>query len=124
MAGKKNKIELNDFLNKVVTKIVSKLDIDEILLFGSYAKGQETDCSDIDIAVISPEFDSGKSMYSNAMKIYDRTDLIEPYLQLVPVASDRFYNETFIDPGFIKSIKETGKRIYSREQGMSLSVND
>ncbi len=120
MAGKKNKIELNDFLNKVVTKIVSNLDIDEILLFGSYARGQETDCSDIDVAVVSPEFDSEKSMYSNAMKIYDKTDLLEPYLQLVPLASDRFYNETFVDPGFIQSIKATGKKIYSREQGISL----
>jgi len=55
-----------------------------------------------------------------AMKIYDKTDLLEPYLQLVPLASDRFYNETFVDPGFIKSIKETGKKIYSREQGIIL----
>ena len=120
MAGKKTKLELNEFLNRIVIEITSKLDIDEILLFGSYAKGEENDCSDIDIAVISSEFDPKKSMYLNAMKVYEKTDLIEPYLQLVPLSSDSFYNETFTDKGFVRSIKETGISIYSKRTSSNL----
>ncbi len=106
---------MNDFLNRIVAEITSKLDIDAILLFGSYAKGEENDSSDIDIAVISSEFDAKKSMYLNAMKVYEKTDLIEPYLQLVPLASDSFYNESFIDKGFVKSIRETGRSLYTKK---------
>ena len=102
-------------MNRIVAEITSKLDIDAILLFGSYAKGEENDSSDIDIAVISSEFDAKKSMYLNAMKVYEKTDLIEPYLQLVPLASDSFYNESFIDKGFVKSIRETGRSLYTKK---------
>lgn len=83
--------------------------VDEILLFGSYARGEEDDCSDIDIAVISPEFDDNKSMYANAMKLFEKTSLMEPYLELVPITSNKFYNS---DNPFIKSIKATGRQIY------------
>mgnify|MGYP002640093880 FL=1 len=102
-------------MNRIVAEITSKLDIDAILLFGSYAKGEENDSSDIDIAVISSEFDAKKSMYLNAMKVYEKTDFIEPYLQLVPLASDSFYNESFIDKGFVKSIRETGRSLYTKK---------
>lgn len=119
MAGKKTKQELNDFLNRVILQITSNLDIDEILLFGSYARGEENDCSDIDIAVISPEFDPNRSMYFNAMKVFNKTNLIEPYLQLVPLSSDTFYHVNYFDNGFIKSIKETGKSIYKKSANLN-----
>jgi hypothetical protein len=41
MAGKKTRDELIDILNLVVDKVTSNLNIDEILLYGSYAKGKE-----------------------------------------------------------------------------------
>ncbi|MBT6843682.1 MAG: hypothetical protein HOA17_07805 [Candidatus Melainabacteria bacterium] len=47
----KNKIELREFFKRLTDKIVLNYDVDEVLLFGSYAKGLETDTSDIDVVL-------------------------------------------------------------------------
>lgn len=118
MAGKKNKDQLNYFLNNITERITANFNVDEVILFGSYAKGTETDDSDIDVAVISPELNINYPMFENAQTIIRKTNLYEPYLQLVPIHSKKFYEETHIDPGFIREIKKTGKRIYTKEAGL------
>lgn len=117
---KKNTVELKEFLNNVAVKITGSFVVDEIILFGSYAKGTETDESDIDVAVISPELNVSYPMFKNAMNIIRKADLYEPYLQLVPFNSQKFYEESSIDPNFVKEIKKTGKQIYSKESGIDL----
>lgn len=124
MAGKKNILELKEFLNNVAIKITENFDVDEMILFGSYAKGTETDESDIDLAVISPELKADQPMYKNAMMIIRKADLYEGYLQLVPFNSGKFYQENSVDPNFIREIKKTGKQIYSREHGINLKMVD
>ena len=113
MAGKKNKRELDLFLDTIVSKITSEFKVDEIILFGSYAKGTENEHSDIDIAVISPELKAKKPNFINVKEIKLRTNLREPGLQLFGFESKVFYDEDFVDPGFIKEIKNTGRKIYS-----------
>lgn len=104
MARKKNRAELNNLLEKVVTKISTDFDIDEILLYGSYAKGKAHEWSDVDVAVISPEL-----------------NLKYP---ITALPSEKYYQETFIDPGFIREIKNTGKQIYTKEKGADFSCLD
>lgn len=122
MAGKKNNLELKIFLNDIALKIADHFIVDEMILFGSYAKGTETDESDIDLAVISPELNVNFPMFKNAMNIIRKADLYEPYLQLTPFNSQKFYEENFVDPNFIHEIKKTGKRIYSKETGITLEL--
>ncbi len=114
MAGKKTDRELKELLVSLVDRITANFAVDEIILFGSYAKGLADDNSDIDIAVISPEFSSELPMYKNAMALSRKANLYEPYVQLVPFESRVYYNEKHIDPGFIRSIKNTGKTLYAR----------
>lgn len=121
MAGKKNKIELQDFLNKITSQITSTFDVDEIILFGSYAKGTETDDSDIDIAVISPNLDMNSPLFQNSLTVLNKAELFEPYLQLMAFPSKKFYEEEYIDPGFIRTIKKTGKQLYSKASGFSVT---
>ncbi len=113
MAGKKTEVELKDLVDKVINKVTADFAVDEIILFGSYAKGTANDMSDVDIAIISPEFDTKNPLFENALKIKKQTKLFEPYLQLIAFASPTFYSEVFIDPGFIREIKNTGKVVYS-----------
>lgn len=88
--------------------------VDEIVLFGSYAKGTENDLSDVDIAVISPELVEGQTMFKNVLTISRGAGLCEPYLQLLAFPSKTYYNEdSHIDPDFIREIKRTGKVLYS-----------
>lgn len=121
MAGKKNKIELSDMLSSLVSKMTQNFNVDEVILFGSYAKGEEKDTSDIDVAVISPELDPKKLIYQNVLRVKRDSDILDPYLQLFAFNTDTFYLNQFIDPSFIQEIKNTGKSIYKRTSGLNLS---
>ena len=46
-----------DSINKFIKEIKKKYNVTTIILFGSYAKGTENENSDIDIAVVSDDFD-------------------------------------------------------------------
>lgn len=121
MAGKKNKIELSNTLSSLVDKVTRNFNVDEVILFGSYAKGEEKDTSDIDVVVISPELDPKKLIYQNVLRIKRDSDILDPYLQLFAFNTDAFYANQFIDPSFIQEIKNTGKSIYKRNSGLNLS---
>ena len=45
-------------INKFIEEIKKHYNVTAIILFGSYAKGTENENSDIDIAVISDEFEA------------------------------------------------------------------
>ena len=112
MVGKKTKIELQELIDKVVSMITKDFAVDEIILFGSYAKGTANNLSDVDIAVVSPDLDEAKPIVLNSLKIKQKVKLFEPYLQMMAFPSSVFYSEKFIDPAFIQEIKKTGKKVY------------
>ena len=49
--------DIINIVNKYKEEIKKKYNITEIILFGSYAKGTENEDSDIDIAIVSDDFD-------------------------------------------------------------------
>ena len=104
----------------MILQITNNFEIDEALLYGSYAKGTARYESDVDLAIISPEFPM-KSIYGNNRYLKTKIELYEPDLQLTSFSSSAFYDETFIDPGFIREIKRTGKSIYKKDKGLDLS---
>ncbi|MEI6532849.1 MAG: nucleotidyltransferase domain-containing protein [Candidatus Roizmanbacteria bacterium] len=64
-----------------ISRIKSKYNPQKIILFGSYARGQATKYSDIDIDVISDIF-KGTSLYERYSELYSLTnDLIDPPIQ-------------------------------------------
>lgn len=112
MAGKKTTIELKELTDKVVKAVTQNFKVDEIMLFGSYAKGTENDLSDVDIVVVSPELKEGQAMFKNVLTVSRKAGLCEPYLQLLAFPSNTYYNESYVDPDFIREIKRTGKVLY------------
>jgi predicted nucleotidyltransferase len=48
--------ELKELTDKVINLVTKEFQVDEIILFGSYAQGTATDLSDVDVLVISPQF--------------------------------------------------------------------
>lgn len=114
MVRKKNKVELQELLDLVVDKTTSDFNVDEIILFGSYAKGTENDLSDVDVALVSPDLDEDCPLFENSLKIKKTVKLFEPYLQLTAFPSRIFYEEDFISPDFIQEIKRTGKTVYKK----------
>lgn len=114
MVGKKTTLELKALTDKVVDAITRNFQVDEIVLFGSYARGTADDLSDVDIAVVCPELKEGQAMFKNVLTITRKSGLCEPYLQLLAFSSKTYYNEeSYVDPDFIREIKRTGKLLFS-----------
>lgn len=108
-------MNLNEKLNHYVKSITSVMDVDLIILFGSYARGNPHEYSDIDLAVISKELDPSKPRWENIKLIEEKAKLsLDPDLQLIPFNSEAFENDADSPIGsFIREIKQTGKVIYS-----------
>jgi len=85
-------------------KVIQSLDVRQILLFGSYAKGTATEYSDIDVAVITNA--PVKDWLETSTQLFRlRRDInlsIEPVL--IDTTSDR--------SGFLEEIRKTSELIY------------
>ena len=97
---------------KDLYKLISdKIKIDGIYLFGSYAKGNPTSDSDVDIAVLSPEFE-GIRFYDRGriskIIIYETFPELEfADFEIHPYKTDEFTED---DP-FVAEILRTGIKI-------------
>ena len=115
MARKKIKIALEKKLRKYVRALTKAMTVDQIILFGSQSNGKTHKYSDIDLAIISPDLDKKGPIIKNIREVKEKSNLIEPGLQLFAFPSDLFYKEIKLDREFIREIKRTGKIIYSRQ---------
>lgn len=120
MARKKNKVELENLLSELYSRIKEHYELDEMVLFGSYAKNTANEYSDVDVAVVSPSLNK-KSIFGNVLDISNKIKFYDPDLQLTAFPSESFYQSNLDDHGFIAEIKRTGKKIYTQKLGLDLS---
>ena len=89
----KKQIEL--IVNKYVSAIMAKnIRIEKAILFGSYAKGNANKNSDIDIALISPDF--GKDYFEEAVMLKEISEAIDIDISPRPYSIDEYEKA---DPG-------------------------
>jgi len=100
-------IEILNSIEKYIKEISKYYKIDSIILFGSYAKGTNTEDSDIDIAIISSDIKDKFDDMAKLMRLRREIDLrIEPH----PIKTEEFReNET----PFIDEIIKTGIELYA-----------
>ncbi len=99
-----NKDILNS-INKFIEEIKKHYNITAIILFGSYAKGTENENSDIDIAVISDDFEDIYDSMANLMGMtWDIDARIEPH----PIKKKDFED---VSNYFIKEVIDTGIKV-------------
>lgn len=79
--------------------------IQDAILFGSYAKGQANQWSDIDLALVSPAFEGTR--FTDKNKIRKITIAISSDLEVLPFSPEGF---TPNDP-LVKEILDTGIRV-------------
>ena len=94
---------------RVIKKFIDALrregiNIDRVILYGSYAKGNVRPDSDIDIAIISKDF--GKDRVEEGMTLYRIAGKIDPRLEPVPFSREMYENDTWIP--LIYEIREKG----------------
>jgi len=80
MAKKKIK-QIEEVIYRFAEELKKEIPVEKILLFGSYAEGESTEESDIDVIVVSPAFEKGKYikhmqyLFRKALKV---SSLLEP----------------------------------------------
>lgn len=101
----KNTLTVMNDLRQYIDFVSKKIKIKKVILFGSYAKGNASENSDVDIAIVSPQL--GKSPLLEKLELYEwRFDSnISNDLQPVPISEEAFDRE---DDFFIREIKRTG----------------
>ena len=101
--------ELNEAISDFVERLEKGIRVEAVILYGSYANGEPHEWSDIDLAVISPDFE-GMPMNERQSRIsrltYERVTRIEP----IGYPSSEYHN-----PGphsFLREIIRTGRVVY------------
>ncbi len=99
-----NKDILN-IINAYINEIKKHYNITDIILFGSYAKGTENADSDIDIAIVSDDFDDIYDCMAVLMGMtWDIDARIEPH----PIKK-KDYDE--VSDFFVKEVIDTGIKV-------------
>lgn len=105
------RIDNVDGLLKVFVQELEKhIRVDMVVLFGSYSRGKPRDFSDIDIAIISPDFEGGTE--KDCLLLDRIARRIHPLIEAIPYNSQDFKN---FEPGdFVDQILKTGRVIFKR----------
>jgi len=99
------------YIEKIIPIIVSLASPDQIILFGSYAKGENTEKSDIDLLIVKKSLKKGREISGLIYKAFLENEIGVP-VDLITVDYNR-YTELNNEIGYIyKTIKEEGKVIY------------
>jgi predicted nucleotidyltransferase len=99
------------YIDKIIPIIVSIVSPDQIILFGSYARGDNTEKSDIDLLIIKKGLKKGREICGSIYKAFFEND-IGIAVDLLTVDYNR-YIELSNEIGYVyKTIKKEGKLIY------------
>jgi predicted nucleotidyltransferase len=97
--------KVNTIVNSFIAIIKQDIKIDEVYLFGSYAKGTSNEYSDIDIAIVSKDFEG--------IRFFDRKKLLKYLVKInTDIELHTFKTEDFTtDDPFVAEIIKTGIKI-------------
>jgi predicted nucleotidyltransferase len=99
------------YIDKIIPIIVSLASPDQIILFGSYARGDNTDNSDIDLLIVKKGLKNGRRISGSIYMAFLENEIGIP-VDLLTIDYDRYF-ELNNKTGYIyKTIKEEGKMIY------------
>jgi len=104
-------VEIPPEIRETIAKYIRALkenhvNVEQAVLFGSYAKGNYSEWSDIDLAVVSRAFEG--SWIKDRQKIRSITLSISSDIQVLPYRPEDFVSD---DP-FVREIIETGIRLH------------
>ncbi len=101
--------ELVSRLDDFVSRLRSAVRIEVVILYGSYAKGTAGEWSDIDVAVISPDFEARSTW--DRQEMIARSTVGRAY-RITPIG---FSSSEYHNPGrhsFLREIIRTGRVVY------------
>ncbi|MEN8264351.1 MAG: nucleotidyltransferase domain-containing protein [Nitrospirota bacterium] len=82
-------------IKRFTTALIKEgITVDRVILYGSYAKGNERPDSDIDVAVVSRDF--GKDRTEEGMLLFRIAGEIDASLEPVPISVKAYENDTWV----------------------------
>lgn len=97
--------EIRGIINQFVAALEARgIHVDKAVLYGSYSNGTNTADSDLDLAVISPDF--GKDRFDEGKMLMQLAWRIDFRLHPVPFSSESFANDTWVP--LVHEIQKTG----------------
>ena len=112
---KKTDDELKNITKEVVQSILAekKVHISKIILFGSYARGDATEGSDIDIMILCK--DDNSTAQKHLLDVFHRADKVafeNDILIQIDLQNESFFDEWSEDLPYYKNIKKEGVVLY------------
>ena len=104
-----SQVELDRRLDDFVRRLRARIRLEAVVLYGSFAKGTAGESSDIDVAVVSPDFE-GLSTWDRQETIARAT--VGRAYRLAPIG---FSSSEYHNPGphcFLREIIRTGRVVY------------
>ena len=95
---------VEEYANLVVKNMI----VNKIVLYGSYARGDNRKDSDIDVAVIVPRESISKNILEDMAKLFKLTRNISANLEPILLIDEEDKS------GFLESILEYGEVVYSK----------
>ncbi len=101
---------------KIIIRFVKALTargikVEKTVLYGSHASGHSHENSDVDIAVVSPDF--GKDKFGERKLLLQIAWRIDPRLEPLPVSAEAFQNDTWVP--LIHEIRQKGITVLDYE---------
>jgi len=81
-----------------------KIRVAKVILYGSRVTGKVREDSDIDVAIVSPDF--GKDRYREGAKLFEIASEIDTRIEPVPISLNAYKNDTWVP--LIYEIREKG----------------
>ncbi|MBU4484904.1 nucleotidyltransferase domain-containing protein [bacterium] len=107
MVSKKIK-NVDELIQKYIEELVKQIPVKFIILYGSYAKGNPRDWSDIDLIVVSPAFKGGTE--EDYLLLSRAARKITPQIEAIPLRPEDL--ENYEKGDFIDEVLKNGKKIY------------
>ena len=106
MAKKHTTIDMT--IKKYIEALEQKVRVSKVVLYGSWAKGQPHEYSDIDLAIFSPDF--GKSKLFELQLLSKLSWEVDESIEAIPYSIDKLTNPE--PSSFVYEILKTGKTVY------------
>jgi len=100
-------------IRKIISRFVHILAVNGIrvekaILYGSYATGRVHSGSDLDLAIVSPDF--GKDRFEEGKMLHRLAWRVDPRIEPIPISSTSYENSTWIP--LIYEIRQKGIEIH------------
>jgi len=102
---------MDNYIEQVKDVIVSQINPEQIILFGSHARGEHRENSDYDFLVLTKGLDEPKEITKNLRKVLYKSGYREP-MDIIVMNRDKYLHLINVVGYVYKVIEREGKIIY------------